>query len=63
MQDAGKDSPIVPARFSRRALRQMGSNVFHASSDSQTKLLAMPSAPSDSNHGKIYHGINALYGF
>src|SRR2546423_13858728 len=29
-----------------------GSNIFHAASDSQNKLLAMPSASSDSNHGK-----------
>ena len=29
-----------------------GSNVLNASSDSQNKLLAMPSASSDSNHGK-----------
>src|SRR3977135_272687 len=29
-----------------------GFNVFHASSDSQNKLFAMPSASSDSNHGK-----------
>ena len=29
-----------------------GSNAFHAASDSQNKLLAMPSASSDSNHGK-----------
>src|ERR1700731_914985 len=39
MQDAGNDSPIVHARFSRLAVRQMGSNVFHASSDSHNKLL------------------------
>src|SRR2546430_631094 len=38
-----------------------GSNVAHASSDSQNKLLARPSASSDSNHGKTYHAINALY--
>jgi uncharacterized protein len=35
-----------------RGLRgRWGSNAFHAASDSQNKLLAMPSASSDSNHG------------
>src|ERR1700731_3765424 len=38
-------------------MRQRGSTfretiVFHVSSDCQNKLLAMPSASSDSNHGK-----------
>ncbi|MGA7385461.1 MAG: hypothetical protein WBW81_12440, partial [Methylocella sp.] len=40
-----------------------GSNAFHASSDSQNKLLAMPLPPATQIMAKIYHGINALYGF
>src|SRR5580693_9968504 len=58
MQDAGR-IPEMTVRSSTRGFPGLpcgrwGSNVFHASSDSQNKLLAMPSASSDSNHGKIY---------
>jgi hypothetical protein len=60
MQDAGNDGPIVDARFSWLAARQMGLQRLPC-------LIRQPeltSASNDSNHDKkIYHGINALYGF
>src|ERR1700730_7816687 len=62
MQDAGKDSPIVHARFSRlEADGVPTTSTPHPTA--RINSLPCPLPPATQIMAKIYHGINALYGY
>jgi hypothetical protein len=63
MQDAGNDGPIVHARLSRLAMRQMGLQCLPCLIRQPKQIPCHAPPPATQIRAEIYHGINALYGF